>query len=534
MVNRLIRRGAGEREVSQAREILDPGILTIGFARRFATYKRGDLLLHDIERLKRILNSTDKPVQFVFAGKAHPRDDAGKELIRRIVHFARGEDVRRRIVFLDDYDMAMARYLVQGVDVWLNNPRRPMEASGTSGMKVIPNGGLNFSVLDGWWVEGYDPSVGWEIGRGEDYTDYGYQDYVESQDIYETLEREIVPLYYDRGADNLPHGWIAKMKASMKALGPVFTTARMVAEYAETYYVPAARRAHLLAEGDFSRARALIVWKQRVRESWGDVHVVSVSTESDKLATGQTVGVTAIDPAGREDQARRCRRSAVLRTGGRRPKLCSSINAVSIVSARSRPTSPEPTSTPARCHPQRSGQQGFTIRVLAVQPGRRLAAGAAADHLGVVAMPVVSGRTRERPLPRMGRVQRKRWTRSEYHRLLDVGVLDEGAPFALIEGEIIAKLTVNQPHVIACRRTTRLPEGVFGAEFVQAQAPIALNERTEPEPDIYVLNRPVEEFVGDPPGAETVLLIVEVSDTSLRRDLGFKAAIYARAGIAEY
>jgi starch phosphorylase len=299
-VAKLHQRAASDREISDASEILDPNILTIGFARRFATYKRGDLLLRDVERIKRIVNHAGRPVQFVFAGKAHPRDDAGKELIRHIVHFSRDEDVRRRVVFLEDYDMNMARYLVQGVDVWLNNPRRPMEASGTSGMKVIPNGGLNFSVLDGWWAEGYDASVGWEIGRGEDYTDLGYQDYVESQDIYETLERSIAPLFYERGADGLPHGWIAKMKASMKKLAPVYTTARMVREYTETYYVPAGRRALALMENDFARAKALIVWKNKMRDHWGEVTIESVTSERDKLAAGERAGVTVVLKLGSE------------------------------------------------------------------------------------------------------------------------------------------------------------------------------------------------------------------------------------------
>jgi starch phosphorylase len=295
-VERFTQRGASEREVEEAHQILDPDALTIGFARRFATYKRGDLLLRDVERLKRILNATDKPVQFVFAGKAHPRDDAGKDLIRHIVHFARQEDVRRRIVFLEDYDMAMARYLVQGVDIWLNNPRRPMEASGTSGMKVVPNGGLNFSILDGWWAEGYDPAVGWAIGRGEDYEDEGYQDHVEAQDIYETLEREIVPLFYKRdGEDGLPHAWIAKMKASMKKLAPVFTTARMVREYAETYYVPAARRYRRLSENGYARSKELIEWKKKVRDHWGEVRVESVAAAPgvEKISAGQPAPVTA-------------------------------------------------------------------------------------------------------------------------------------------------------------------------------------------------------------------------------------------------
>ena len=288
------KRGAGEREVEQATEILDPHVLTIGFARRFATYKRGNLLMRDIERLKRILNSSDKPVQFVFAGKAHPKDDAGKDLIRQIVHFARGEDMRRRFVFLEDYELNMARYLVQGVDVWLNNPRRPMEASGTSGMKVVANGGLNFSVLDGWWAEGYDPHVGWAIGRGEEYDDHAYQDHVEATDIYETLEREIVPLFYKRGTDGLPLGWIAKMKASMQKLSPLYSTSRMVQEYAESYYVPAARRAVRVASGDFAVAKTLVAWKKIMREQWGDVKIESVTASAAlKIAAGQPAPVAA-------------------------------------------------------------------------------------------------------------------------------------------------------------------------------------------------------------------------------------------------
>lgn len=291
-VTRLEKRGASDYEVDAAHDILDPKALTIGFARRFATYKRGDLLLRDGERLLRLLNGADRPVQFVFAGKAHPRDDAGKDLIRHIVHFSRQEGIRGRLVFLEDYDMAMARYLVQGVDVWLNNPRRPQEASGTSGMKVVPNGGLNFSVLDGWWAEGYDHTVGWAIGRGEIYDDPGYQDYIEALDIYETLEREIVPLFYQR-ENGLPTGWIARMKASMKRLAPVYTTARMVREYAQTYYVPAARQARLMGADDYAKAKALVNWKQRLRQNWSAVRIEEVAPESDHLTAGQNVGVTA-------------------------------------------------------------------------------------------------------------------------------------------------------------------------------------------------------------------------------------------------
>ena len=182
-------------------------------------------------------------MQIIFAGKAHPRDDAGKELIKQIVALRpRPDRCADRIVFLEDYDMNVARYLVQGVDVWLNTPRRPLEASGTSGMKVGANGGLNLSILDGWWDEGYDPARGWAIGTGEEYDDRKHQDNVESQSLYDILESELVPLFYERGTDGLPRRWIAKMKASMRELCPAFNTNRMVREYAERFYVPALER----------------------------------------------------------------------------------------------------------------------------------------------------------------------------------------------------------------------------------------------------------------------------------------------------
>jgi len=193
----LKRRGARDLELRRAGEALDPEALTIGFARRFATYKRATLIFRDPERLRKILTNVDCPVQLIIAGKAHPQDSEGKELIRHIIHFARAEDIRRRILFLENYDITIGRYLVQGVDVWLNNPRRPLEASGTSGMKVLFNGGLNLSVVDGWWAEGYSPERGWAIGSGEEYEDLNYQDEVEASAIYDLLEKEIVPLFYD-------------------------------------------------------------------------------------------------------------------------------------------------------------------------------------------------------------------------------------------------------------------------------------------------------------------------------------------------
>ena len=235
LAEQLAKRGASSSEMASAEEILDPEALTIGFARRFATYKRANLLLADTDRLAKLLCDPDRPVQVIFAGKAHPRDNPGKDLIRQIIHIARQEPFHRSVVFLEDYDVNVARYLVQGVDIWLNTPLRPMEASGTSGMKVAANGGLNVSILDGWWAEGYDPSVGWAIGSGETYDDLEYQNSVESQALYDLLEKEVVPTFYDRGPDKLPRRWVAKMKATMCKLAPRFNTNRMVREYAEIF-----------------------------------------------------------------------------------------------------------------------------------------------------------------------------------------------------------------------------------------------------------------------------------------------------------
>jgi len=227
------RRGTYHTELNWAEEVLDPEALTIAFARRFAAYKRGNLLLSDPKRLVKLLSNPKQPVQLIFAGKAHPRDNEGKEIIRQIIHFANQYDVRRRIVFLEDYDINVARVLVRGVDVWLNNPRRPMEASGTSGMKAAINGAMNMSTLDGWWCEGYSPKAGWAIGSGENYEDPTYQDMVESQAIYNILENEVVPLFYTRSADNLPRGWIRRIKNSIKWITPRFNTDRMVMDYTQ-------------------------------------------------------------------------------------------------------------------------------------------------------------------------------------------------------------------------------------------------------------------------------------------------------------
>ena len=293
----LVKRGAGASEVAKAKEVLDPEALTIGFARRFATYKRATLIFSDPDRLARLLNVPSRRVQIIFAGKAHPRDNPGKDLIRQVVHISRQEPFRRSLVFLEDYDMNVARYLVQGVDVWLNTPLRPMEASGTSGMKVAANGGLNVSVLDGWWVEGYNPSVGWAIGSGETYDDLEYQNDVESQALYDLLEKEIVPVFYDRGSDNLPREWIKMMKATMIELAPVFNTNRMVREYAETFYAPAAKRWDRLTAADMDDATALTDWKHRLNDHFDSLRVESVTDDMQEDAgtqIGQHVRVEAI------------------------------------------------------------------------------------------------------------------------------------------------------------------------------------------------------------------------------------------------
>jgi starch phosphorylase len=274
--------------------ILDPQALTIGFARRFATYKRGTLLLRDAERLHRIVSSADRPVQLVFAGKSHPQDWGGKELIRDIFRASRSDAFRGKILFLEDYDLNVARSLVAGCDVWLNTPRRPLEASGTSGMKACLNGGLHASILDGWWAEAYQGDNGFAIGHGEEYADTEQGDRVEAQALYRLLEDDLVPLFYDRDAAGLPRGWIARMKRSIATVAPFFNTTRMVEEYATTLYEPAARRWQLMTHEGLARARTLCAWRARVAAAWPAVKVESVTERGGpKLRAGQELGVTA-------------------------------------------------------------------------------------------------------------------------------------------------------------------------------------------------------------------------------------------------
>ena len=272
----LERRGAPQTEIEAADDVLDAEALTIGFARRFATYKRATLLLHDPDRLARILNNPERPVQIIFAGKAHPRNDQGKTFIQRIIALSREERFRRRLVFIEDYDMAVARYLLQGSDVWLNTPLRYREASGTSGMKAAANGVLNFSILDGWWDEAFTPDVGWAIGRGESYKDSDYQDRVEAEDLYNILERDVIPTFFDRDASGVSRRWVERMKASIEKLCYYYNTHRMVGEYTDRFYVPAAKRYSLLIGDNTTRARALAAWKARIQKSWSQVRIEKV------------------------------------------------------------------------------------------------------------------------------------------------------------------------------------------------------------------------------------------------------------------
>ena len=274
-------------------KLLDPRALTIGFARRFATYKRATLLLRDPARLERILTGAGRPVQLVFSGKAHPQDLGGKELIRDIVRASMHDAFKGRILFIEDYDMGVARSLVAGVDVWLNTPRRPLEASGTSGMKACLNGVLHASVLDGWWPEAYAGDNGYAVGRGEEYADTERGDRIEAEALYELLEQKIVPLFYERDTTDLPRGWIARMKRSIATIGPVFSSTRMVREYAEKLYAPAARRFRQLTREGIAGARAFEEWQSRVAVAWPRVRVEAVEERSSSVAVGDTVEITA-------------------------------------------------------------------------------------------------------------------------------------------------------------------------------------------------------------------------------------------------
>jgi starch phosphorylase len=242
MRTHLRRLGAEAWQLESVASLCDRDALTIGFARRFATYKRAYLLFQDIERLKRILNQPGRPVQIIFAGKAHPADEPGKEIIRQVYRHAKEPGLAGHIVFLEDYDINMARYLIQGADVWLNTPRRPNEASGTSGQKAALNGVLNVSISDGWWAEGYNGRNGWTIGQPNDQLDPAAQDAEDSRALYSILEEQVIPMFYERDDQGLPRGWLKMMRESIRSVAPTFSTARMLKEYIDKMYMPAAMR----------------------------------------------------------------------------------------------------------------------------------------------------------------------------------------------------------------------------------------------------------------------------------------------------
>jgi glycogen phosphorylase len=293
-VRQLVRQGAAPAEISAAECMLDQQSLTIGFARRFATYKRATLIFRDPERLKRLLNDPQRPVQLVFAGKAHPADEPGKALIQAICELSRQPGFAGRVVFVEDYDANIARHLVAGVDVWLNTPRRPLEASGTSGQKAGLNGIPNFSAMDGWWDEGYDGQNGWSIGAGREYSLEAVQDEADALSLYATLENCIIPLYYTRDAAGLPTGWLATMRSSIASVAPRFSTHRMLKEYVGGYYVPSSILGRRLRADQFAEARALASWETRVRAGWLSAALTASGPQSGRIKVGEPVKVQAV------------------------------------------------------------------------------------------------------------------------------------------------------------------------------------------------------------------------------------------------
>ena len=283
--SQLARKGASDIDIKKADEILDPRVLTIGFARRFSTYKRAFLLFKDEERLERLLNDPDRPVQIIIAGKAHPLDNPGKEIIKQIISMATLEKFRKKIVFLEDYDINVARYLVQGVDVWLNNPRRPQEASGTSGMKAAVNGAVNVSILDGWWCEAYTSYTGFKIGN---------QDELEGKFLFDVLEREVIPLFYKRNGASLPIEWVTLMKNSIAMASKDFSSHRMVIDYTMQSYLPAIEAYHLYSSNDFKVAREISQWQKELQSKWNDIDLKEITAEAKESSpkVGDIIPIT--------------------------------------------------------------------------------------------------------------------------------------------------------------------------------------------------------------------------------------------------
>jgi glycogen phosphorylase len=272
--------GASPGEVDLAKRLFNPNALTLGFARRFATYKRPNLLLHNPARLLRLLADPGRPVQLIIAGKAHPEDRAGQALIHEWIHFIRRPETRPHIIFLSDYDMLLTEHLVQGVDVWINTPRRPWEACGTSGMKVLVNGGINLSELDGWWAEAYTPEVGWALGDGRDHGDDPAWDAFEADALYDLLEREVIPEFYARDEGGIPTAWVKRMRASMARLTPRFCVDRTVREYTETHYLPAASAYRERAADKGAAGLRVVKWRHALDEKWAELRFGEVKVET--------------------------------------------------------------------------------------------------------------------------------------------------------------------------------------------------------------------------------------------------------------
>jgi starch phosphorylase len=290
--------GAPPTAVEEATHLFDANALTLGFARRFATYKRPNLLLHDPERLRRLLTNPHRPVQLILAGKAHPADQAGQALIQQWTQFIRQPEIRPHAIFLSDYDMLVTEHLVQGVDVWINTPRRPWEASGTSGMKVLVNGGLNLSELDGWWAEAYTPEVGWALGDGQEHGDDPAWDAAEAEALYDLLEHEVIPAFYTRDAQGIPTAWVARMRESMARLTPHFSTNRTVREYTEQHYLPAAAAYRTRAVAHGALGQQIVQWQHALAQHWaalrfGDVHV---ETDGEQHVFEVQVYLDELDP----------------------------------------------------------------------------------------------------------------------------------------------------------------------------------------------------------------------------------------------
>ncbi len=290
--------GHSPESVDRARQLCDPNVLTLGFARRFATYKRPNLLLHDPQRLLRLLTNPEYPVQLIISGKAHPADMAGQSLIREWIQFIRRNGIHPPVIFLSDYDMQISENLVQGVDVWINTPRRPWEASGTSGMKVLVNGGINISELDGWWAEAYTPEVGWAIGDGKEHGDDPVWDAREAGQLYDLLEKEVVPEFYDRNEKGIPVKWIARMRESMARLTPQFSADRVVKEYTEKHYLPAASGYLERAAQNGTTAIQIEEWKKSLSEKWNGMRFgdMKVNTRNDLHEMEVSVFLNGIDP----------------------------------------------------------------------------------------------------------------------------------------------------------------------------------------------------------------------------------------------